>query len=134
MPEDAEIHWAPADSYVRAKLLEDGTHPASSGNDRFDAEFLLLGSGASRLAEQLTLAVEDALLRHAEQHPTIRWLRVPELRRALHIHAQPSLQSSFRPGGVPIGTELFTPADAGRALMAVLMLADEIESGLRGVA
>ena len=110
------ISWAPDQSMLRTKLLEGPGSPVTTGNDRFDATYLIYGASSGKLLEihpqaiQLLLASEHLrphLTGRGISYETLRW------RKWKHIRCEPSLFTGpDRVGAVTLGAERYTPAFA----------------------
>jgi hypothetical protein len=125
-PRVTGICWAPEESYIRAKLLEDGTSPPSTGDAAFDGTYLLLGDGATELSHNLTAEVRRAFLEHESIHPGVKWLDMTLMHEHLHVEARPPVRSG-NDRWPRLGEGQFTAKLAAGSLLRAASLASKIE-------
>jgi hypothetical protein len=126
LPEDAEVAWAPLDTYARVKILEEGVDSAATGDAVFDSLYVLLGPGAGRLARWLTPEARRAFVTQEPVHPSLHWFDIAAMARRLNLRCYPPLQRV--PGEwVELGMGPFVPERAADAVSGMLQLAEQLE-------
>ena len=132
--EDALFMCAPHGSYLRAKMIEDGDIPATTGDLRFDNAYLLLGPGGAGLAGELNKELRSVLLDFADLWPAFRLYEVvfgEPPRHRPHIHVTPVLRDEPDfVGAVPMGTQRFTPEYCAIAADRTAALANALDAHL----
>jgi hypothetical protein len=128
---DVILAHAPLESYLRAKLPEEGEEPAQSGDRAFDDAFVILGPGAQELVSAIGPALRRTFVEFADVHPILRTQQLVSggLIERVHIHAEPRLyEEPYQAGGVALGTQRFTSAHCAVHVRRTILLAKAIET------
>jgi hypothetical protein len=127
VPVDAEVVWAPLGTYARVQFLEEGGAPPITGDDEFDALYLLLGAGAERLAHWLTPEARRAFVMKEPVHPSLHWFDIVAMARRLHLRCYPPLYRGVPGRWFELGVGPFSPERASQVVSDMVQLAVELE-------
>jgi hypothetical protein len=124
MPEDCLVLWAPVNSYLRVKCVEDAASlPAWSGDSVFDASYCVVGPSAPAFVATGGPAEREALCRYEWLRPDVTWLDTVAMSRRRHIRATPPISELDGEGCPPL-----SGAYAAHCLRGALKLATLLEA------